>query len=88
MHPTLAVQRATARVADRYTSRDGEARDARGVAQQQADETQALEMALEHVRRGLRDGVKGQGARLALKTIEHILTRDYGLYARIKPDNR
>lgn len=53
MQDTLAIHRATARVADKYSSRDGEARDARSVAQCQADETQALEMALEHVRRGL-----------------------------------
>lgn len=88
MQPSLAVQRATARVADKYLTRDAEARDARSVAQQQADETQALEMALEHVRRGLGTGTKGQGARIALKAIEAVLTRDYGLYARIKPDNR
>lgn len=88
MQDPLAIHRATARVADKYTSRDGEARDARSVAQRQSDETQALEMALEHVRRGLGAGRNGDGGRIALKTIENILIRDYGLYARIKPDNR
>lgn len=45
-------------------------------------------MALDHVRRGLGAGRNGDGGRIALKTIENILIRDYGLYARIKPDNR
>jgi len=85
-----AARRTSARIADKYAAPDGAplGRAPTEVRRRQAEEVAELESALEHVRRGLGAGRYGAAGRIALRTIEAVLERDYGLYARIKPDNR
>ena len=81
-------QRVAARIADKYVSRTGEARDPEETRHQQKKEVLILEMALENVRRGLSFSIKGKAARIALKQIETIPERDYGVHGRMRPDNQ
>lgn len=81
-----AERRIAARIADKYMS--GESRDPETAKRKRAQEVARLEISLEHVRRGLGDGVLGRGGRQALLEIEKILERDYGLYGKIRPINK
>ena len=75
----LAHQRVSARIADKYLSQQGEARDAAATKERQAQEVGEIERALDTARRGLSAGLKGDAGRIAIKRIETILVRDYGL---------